>query len=198
MKTTSFFSTLVLIFSIQMLTAAPLFIVPTSAPIERTTLKDDDDKATITITDEKQKTLVVEKLKGFTTSDKQALIDKYSKSLNMQDGQYTLTIKQKNNRITIPFTHTTDKSNLVVADKKGGYLPLLNVKGNNLDVNYFMGKFTDITLRILDKNGDTLYSDTHIAVCKFHQRYDISDLPYGTFTVQLTVGEEVKSYVVMK
>jgi hypothetical protein len=198
MKTTSFFSTLALIFSIQMLTAAPLLVAPTSATTEKITLKDDDDKTTIMITDEKQKTLVVEKLKGFTASDKQALIDKYSKSLNMQDGQYTLVIKQKNSRITIPFTHITDKSNLIVADKKGGYLPLLSVKNNNLDVNYFMGKLTNITLEILDKNGDTLYSDTHIDVCKLHQRYDISDLPYGTFTVQLTVGEEVKSYILMK
>jgi hypothetical protein len=198
MKTISFFSSLVLIFSIQILTAAPLFTAPTSANTEKITLKDDDEKTTITITDEKQKTLVVEKLKDFDANDKQALIDKYSKSLNLQDGQYTLVIKQKNSRITIPFTHKTDKSDLVVADKKGGYLPLLNVKGNNLDVNYFMGKLANLTLEIQDKNGDTLYSDTHIDICKFHQRYDISNLPYGTFTVQFTVGEEVKRYILMK
>jgi hypothetical protein len=198
MKATSFFSTLVLIFSIQMLAASPLLINPTSAPFEKIIFDDDDDKTTITIIDAQQKTLIVEKLKGVSVSDKQVLIDRYSKTLKMQDGQYTLVIKQKNSRISMPFTFDADKSKLVVTDKKGGYLPLLKVKDNHLDVNYFIGRYADVALKILDNNGDNIYSDTHINVCKVHQRYDISDLPYGTFTVQLTVGEDISSYVVTK
>lgn len=198
MKTTSFFSTLVFIFSIQMLAATPLFIAPTSAPFEKITLFDEGDKTTVIIVDEKQKTLVKEKVKGFSTADKLAFIDKYSKSLNMQNGQYTLVIKQKNSRVTMPFTVEADKSNLIVADKKSGYLPFVTVKGNSLDVNYFMGKIADITLKILDNNGDNIYSDTHVDVCKLHQRYDISDLPSGTFTVQFIIGDKVMNYVVIK
>lgn len=151
-----------------------------------------NEEITIRIEDALGNELFTEKIQGSLL-----FIKKYNVS-KLEDGNYSLVVTKKTLRTIQPFHINNRTVELTEVEKKEKFLPVLNHKGNDLDVNVLLGNYSNITLSIYDNEGRKVFDEKNYVVFNLHKRYDLSSLSPGVYMVEVMAGDETFYYSVKK
>lgn len=139
----------------------------------------------IKILDANENTLLNETIKN-----KADVTKKYNMT-QLADGSYQMIVTKQGSRINQPFNIKNGNVVLSETDKKETFFPVFTLKNDQLDVNAFLGHYGKITVRMLNEEGNKIFSETHKNVCVLHKRYNVSKLFFhGDYKVEVQVGNE--------
>ncbi len=151
-----------------------------------------NDEITIRIEDSKGTELLTEKVKGA-----QRFAKKYNVS-KLEDGSYNMIIAKKTVRTTQPFVISNNKVTISDIEKKEKFIPVLNMKGDKLDVNVLLGNYSNITVTLYDNEGRKVFNEKNYVVVDLHKRYDLSQLAAGVYVAEVKAGDETFYYTIKK
>ena len=151
-----------------------------------------NEEITISIEDAIGNQLLNEKVKGT-----QLFVKKYNVA-KLEDGNYNLIVTKKTLRTVQPFHVNNHSVEISQLEKKEKFIPVLNQKGNALDVNVLLGNYSNITVSIFDNEGRPVFEEKNYVVFDLHKRYDLSKLPAGVYMVEVMAGDETFYYPVQK
>ena len=112
--------------------------------------------------------------------------------VNLDAGHYVLTIKKNLVKTVQPFELTATSVIISENERKEKFLPNITQKGNKLDVNVLLGKYSNVHVLIYDNEGRLVFEETNYVVLDLHKRFDLSKLGTGTYLVEVVAGEEVQ------
>ena len=124
-------------------------------------------------------------------------IKRYNMS-QMPNGAYTLTVTKKTQRTVQPFELTKGGLTITELEKKEKFMPVVSFQNNKLDVNVLLGKYSNISVTILDNEGRNVTTDKNYVVLDLHKRYNLSDLPNGAYIVEVMAGDETFYQTIVK
>ncbi len=124
-------------------------------------------------------------------------VKRYNMS-QMPNGTYTLTVTKKTQRTVQPFEITKAGLTITELEKKEKFIPVVHFQKDKLDVNVLLGKYSNITVTILDNEGRTVTTDKNYVVLDLHKRYNLSDLPHGAYIVEVMAGDETFYQTIVK
>ena len=150
------------------------------------------EEITIAIEDNYGNTLTTEIVKNNAN-----FVKKYNVS-KLENGQYVITITKKTLRTAQPFVVTNTGVTMLDLEKKEKFLPVLEQNGNKLDVNVLLGNYNNITIKIVNNEGRSEFEDKNYVLLTLHRRYDLSKLPSGAYTAEVTAGDETFYYSIVK
>jgi hypothetical protein len=150
-----------------------------------------NDEITIRIEDSKGTELLTEKVKGA-----QKFAKKYNVS-KLEDGSYNMIIAKKTVRTTQPFVISNNKVTISDIEKKEKFIPVLNMKGDKLDVNVLLGNYSN-TVTLYDNEGRKVFNEKNYVVVDLHKRYDLSQLVAGVYVAEVKAGDETFYYTIKK
>ena len=114
-----------------------------------------------------------------TTEGQNPSFKRYNVS-NLVDGSYRLVVRQGYTQTAQAFDVEAGKVTFKTADSKTTFLPVLVQKGQKLDLSFFNGIATDMTVEIYDNAGVKITEKTYHAAL-VQQRFDLSRLPKGIY-----------------
>jgi len=112
--------------------------------------------------------------------------------VNLDAGRYVLTIKKNLVKTVQPFELTATSVIISENERKEKFLPNITQKGNKLDVNVLLGKYSNVHVLIYDNEGRLVFEETNYVVLDLHKRFDLTKLGTGTYLVEVVAGEEVQ------
>jgi len=112
--------------------------------------------------------------------------------VNLDAGHYVLTIKKNLVKTVQPFELTATSVIISENERKEKFLPNITQKGNKLDVNVLLGKYSNVHVLIYDNEGRLVFEETNYVVLDLHKRFDLTKLGTGTYLVEVVAGEEVQ------
>ena len=112
--------------------------------------------------------------------------------VNLDAGHYVLTIKKNLVKTVQPFELTATSVIISENERKEKFLPKIIQKGNKLDVNVLLGKYSNVHVLIYDNEGRLVFEETNYVVLDLHKRFDLTKLGTGTYLVEVVAGEEVQ------
>lgn len=118
----------------------------------------------------------------------------YGKVFNMANlpaGSYELVVTTTNRDIVQPITLTANGIEMDANKRTVYFAPVILTKNTNVDVSYFRGKITDVTVGIYH-NNELVFEEDFENVIKVERRYNVSSLPKGTYYVR--VSTDYKTY----
>lgn len=142
------------------------------------------DATTISLYDAAGVALIKEKVDKVT----------YGKVFNLAKlptGAYELVIKTSNRDIVQPIKLTLDGVEVDVNRRKVYFAPTILTNKTNLDISFFQGKITDVTVNIYQDN-ELVFTEDFNNIIKVERRYDLTSMPKGKYNV--TVVTDYKSY----
>ena len=104
---------------------------------------------------------------------------------NLPNGEYTITLSDDLRSTTQTFEITRDAI-FVNPNKVVEYKPVINMEDNHIDVNY-LSRNSSTSVAIYGNNEkiyDVKFKDQNAV----HQRFDISQLPEGSYTLSVRSG----------
>jgi hypothetical protein len=107
----------------------------------------------------------------------------------LQDGKYFLSIYLNNKEWMQPILV---KENVLIIDKKAVreyYHPIFNIKSNTLDLVLFNQFLSPVDIQILNQNGQLVFNKKLGSVLKVENRFDLSRLEKGTYTVVVSAHD---------
>lgn len=150
------------------------------------------EEITISILDEGENSLMsetVKNVKGFTK--------KYNLS-RLENGFYKMIISKKTVRTVQPFTMEDGQVKMSEMDKKEKFLPIVSFKDDKLDVNVLLSNYSNIIVKLFDNEGKEVMTDKHLAEFKLNKRYNLSKLQAGLYVAEVTAGDEIFSFTMVK
>jgi Fimbrillin-A associated anchor proteins Mfa1 and Mfa2 len=199
MKTMNFFAAFALVatLSTQSLFAndLPFDDVIISGATEAVTLNlgnVDSRTISVKIVSEDQETIYTENVKN-----EPKFLKKYNVA-KIPSGNYTLIITKENSRVTQPFSVQNGVLSLSETDKKVKYFPNVYFKENTMDVNAFLGYYGTITVKVFDEEGNIVFNQKNENVVNLHKRYNVGELPIGTYAVEVVAGDETFSFSILR
>ncbi len=124
-------------------------------------------------------------------------VKRYNMS-QMPNGAYTLTVTKKTSRTVQPFEITKGGLTITELEKKEKFIPVVSYQNNKLDVNVLLGKYSNISVTIMDNEGRKVTTDKNYVVLDLHKRYNLSDLPNGAYIVEVMAGDETFYQTIVK
>lgn len=152
----------------------------------------DSRTISIKIVNDAQETIYAENVKN-----KSHFLKKYVMT-KIPSGDYTMIITKENSRITQPFSVQKGVLSLSEMDKKVIYFPNVFFKENTMDVNAFLGYYGTIKVNILDVEGNKIFSQKNEHVVNLHKRYNLGELPSGTYKVEVVSGDETFNFLIQR
>jgi hypothetical protein len=116
----------------------------------------------------------------------------------LPSGRYNLVITKEKSRITQPFSVQNGELSVLETDKKVKHFPTFSQKNGSLSINFFLGYFGTITVKVLDDYGNTVYSQKNENAFCLHKSYNFDRAERGTYKVELVADGEVFSYLMSK
>jgi hypothetical protein len=132
-----------------------------------------------------------------SVSNNANFVKKYNVS-KLENGQYFITITKKTLRTVQPFTVSANGVLMSDVEKKEKFIPVLVQNGHKLDVNVLLGNYNNITIKILNNEGQSTIEDKSYVVLTLHKRYDLSKLPAGSYMAEVTAGDETFYYPIVR
>jgi Secretion system C-terminal sorting domain len=116
----------------------------------------------------------------------------------MPNGAYTLTVTKKASRTVQPFDITKAGLTITELEKKEKFIPVVHFQKDKLDVNVLLGKYSNISVTIMDNEGRKVSTDKNYVVLNLHKRYNLADLPNGLYIVEVMAGDETFYQTIVK
>ena len=116
----------------------------------------------------------------------------------LENGAFTLFIVKKMTKTIQPFNVFNGQVTMLAAEMKEKFLPLLIQKNDKLDVNVLLGNYSNITVIVYDNEGHKVFEDKNYVVFDLHKRYDLSKLNKGSYLAEVTAGDEVAYYNIVR
>ena len=113
-------------------------------------------------------------------------------------GNYVLEITKGNVYSVHPFTKS---STGLLFDKNLAstvFAPSIKQSNGFVDLNMLCLADCEISIRVYDKNGETLYFDKHVTGQKIEKRFDLSQAIFGEYTFAIRVSSPFFKEVFMK
>ena len=151
-----------------------------------------NEEVVIKIEDAQGNTLVSE-----TVKEKAVFSRTYNVS-QLENGAYTLFIVKKMTKTIQPFNVFNGKVVMLAAEMKEKFLPVVIQKNDKLDVNVLLGNYSNITVIVYDNEGHKVFEDKNYVVFDLHKRYDLSKLSKGSYLAEVTAGDEVAYYNIVR
>lgn len=111
--------------------------------------------------------------------------------VNLPTGSYQLVITTTNRDIVQPIELTFEGVEMDVNQRKVYFAPAILTNKTNLDISYFRGKITDVTVSIY-QNSELFFEETFDNIIKVERRYDLTSMPKGKYNVMVTT--DYKTY----
>lgn len=112
--------------------------------------------------------------------------------VNLDAGHYILVIRKNLVKTVQPFELTETSVIISENERKEKFLPNIFQKGNKLDINVLLGKYSNVHVLIYDNEGRLMFEETNYVVLDLHKRFDLSNLSTGTYLVEVIAGDEVQ------
>ena len=112
--------------------------------------------------------------------------------VNLDAGHYILIIRKNLVKTVQPFELTETSVIISENERKEKFLPNIFQKGNKLDINVLLGKYSNVHVLIYDNEGRLMFEETNYVVLDLHKRFDLSNLSTGTYLVEVIAGDEVQ------
>jgi hypothetical protein len=116
----------------------------------------------------------------------------------LPSGRYNLVITKEKSRITQPFSVQNGELSVLETDKKVKHFPTFSQKNGSLSINFLLGYYGTITVKVLDDYGNTVYSQKNENAFCLHKSYNFDRAERGTYKVELVADGEVFSYLMSK
>ncbi len=120
---------------------------------------------------------------------------RFAKKLNLsqlENGAYKLVVRKNLTKTTQPFQLTETGVQLNENERKDKFLPSIVQKGNMVDVNCLASNYTNVFVRIYDNEGKLVFENSNYVVFQVQKRFNLSNLPAGTYVVEVAAGDEVQ------
>ncbi len=112
--------------------------------------------------------------------------------INLEAGNYILTIKKNLVKTVQPFELTETSVIISENERKEKFLPNIVQKGKKLDVNVLLGNYSNVHVLIYDNEGRVVFEETNYVVLDLHRRFDLSKLGSGIYLVEVVAGDETQ------
>lgn len=112
--------------------------------------------------------------------------------INLEAGNYILTIKKNLVKTVQPFELTETSVIISENERKEKFLPNIVQKGKKLDVNVLLGNYSNVHVLIYDNEGRVVFEETNYVVLDLHKRFDLSKLGSGIYLVEIVAGDETQ------
>lgn len=111
--------------------------------------------------------------------------------VNLPTGSYELVITTTNRDIVQPLELTFEGVEMDENQRKVYFAPAILTNKTNLDISFFRGKITDVTVGIY-KGSELFFEETFDNIIKVERRYDLTSMPKGVYNVMVTT--DYKTY----
>lgn len=112
----------------------------------------------------------------------------YAKVFNLSKlapGEYEMVIQTETRDIVQPITVTREDLHIDQNARKTYFAPVIRFEDSTLDVSYFRGAITSVTVTIYDLRGNVVFEEDFDHMIKMERRYDLEDLPKGKYSVRV-------------
>jgi len=119
----------------------------------------------------------------------------YAKKFNLSQleaGSYRIVIKKNASKTIQPFELTNKGVELNQSERKEKFLPSVVQKGSSVRVNCLTSNYTNIFVRIYDNVGKLVFEDANYVVFQLHKTFNLSQLPEGTYIMEVVAGDEIE------
>lgn len=132
-----------------------------------------------------------------TVKENPNFVKRYNVS-KLENGEYNLIITKKTLRTVQPFQVTDSVVAIDEIEKKEKFLPVLDFKNDDLNVNVLLGNYSNITIKLYDNEGHKVFEEKNYVVSTLHKRYDLSKLARGVYVAEVMAGDETFYYTIEK
>lgn len=140
---------------------------------------------TIILQDENGAVLLREETKGETS---------FAKLLNLSNlpaGNYYLRIKSSLKEVVQPITLTEEEAIINSDRQREFFAPVIKAQSGYLDISLFNNRVSDVEVTILDQKDNVVFTESLQNVVIVQKRYNLNQLHWGAYTVQLRTPEQV-------
>lgn len=133
------------------------------------------------------------------TTDKVKSSAHFAKRYNLSQleaGNYRLVVTKNAIKTIQPFELTNKNVVLNELDRKEKFLPTVSLKNGKLDVNVLLGNYSNINVKVSNNEGTPIFSDKNYVVFTLNKRYDMTQLPSGTYIVEVLAGDATEFFTV--
>lgn len=137
------------------------------------------ETAEITLTDLNGQVLLSQKTEG---------LKNFAKVFNLSQlpsGNYFLTVSTSLRETVQPITLTDSEVLVDYSKKREFFSPVIRAEKGHVDVSLFNGRIGDVTVEILDNNGDTIFREKLENVLVVEKRYQLDKLPWGVYSIEV-------------
>ena len=118
-----------------------------------------------------------------------------TKVLNLEklpDGKYEVIVNTPTRELIQPVTIAKAGIEVIQHERMEYFKPAVVAKRDFVDLTFLNSKPGDVTVKIIDFDGNVVHEENHEAALKVGRRYKVEDLLEGFYTLVLKTG--TKSY----
>ena len=114
----------------------------------------------------------------------------------LEAGKYRLVVTKNLVKTIQPFELTNRNIILNELERKDKFLPTVIQRDKKLDVNVLLGNYSNIIVKMYNNEGVKTFEDKHYVVLTLNKRYDLSQIPKGTYVVEVIAGDETQYFTI--
>lgn len=114
----------------------------------------------------------------------------------LEAGKYRLVVTKNLVKTIQPFELTHRNIILNELERKDKFLPTVIQRDKKLDVNVLLGNYSNIIVKMYNNEGVKTFEDKHYVVLTLNKRYDLSQIPKGTYVVEVIAGDETQYFTI--
>lgn len=137
------------------------------------------EKAEITLSDIDGQVLLSQKTEG------QKEFAKVFNLNQLPSGDYFLTVATSLRETVQPITLTETEVLVDYNKKREFFSPVIQVKGEHIDVSMFNGRIGNVTINILDHNNEPVFQEKLENVLVVEKRYNLDQLHWGRYSIEV-------------
>jgi hypothetical protein len=150
----------------------------------------ENQKVEVVITDENRE-VYRESFNGKTTIIKRFDLKR------LDAGQYRLIIKKEGITTIQPFDVDFTKINVLTDKMETIFKPRVSQKKGKILVSFLATQSTDVSVRIYDNEGITLFNETYNTTL-LQKAYNLDKLPKGAYFVEVNTAVDTEYFIVTK
>ncbi len=116
---------------------------------------------------------------------------------NLPEGDYELIVSTERKEIVQPFALTEKELVLNAFARKEFFVPAFNVKDRVVDIMLLNNSLTNVTVSIVDSNGDVMFEEALKNVLKVERRYSLATAGRGKYTVRVETPYKAYSHEIV-
>lgn len=153
-----------------------------------------------TNTNDQTITVTIEDANGATVFKEQAnqgrqFAKKYNLS-KLDAGDYRVIVTKNYFKTIQPITLTNNSIEMSLAERKEKFLPNVSVKDMKMDVNVLLGNYNNVHVMVYTNTGEKVFEEHDYVVLNLHKRYNLENLKKGIYLVEVTAGDETKTFTI--